>query len=279
MYEEIISLLPRRISEQFSKHSLEGLSEIRLISGRPISLTFGEESKLFSDIITEAEMKETVLCLCRGSLHSYGEAMKNGYIPLDNGCRAGVCGQMSGENVVSVTSVCIRIPRSVYGIGGGLVKRLLVSDGGLLIYSPPGVGKTTLLRDIAATLSSPPYLKRVAVIDSRCEIYREDAFRRSIADIYLSYPKNTAIELAVRTMSPQYIVCDELGESDTDTLISTRSFGVPLIATAHSPSLPSLMKRECFRRLHDLGMFSIYVGIKREGRGFSFDISEGDKAL
>ena len=271
--EEITRCLPIRISEQFSKYDLSHLSEIRLTADRPITLTVGEKSVLFGDRVTASEITETVMRLCQGSLHSFEKTMLNGYIPFENGCRIGVCGKYAGNGISEVTSICIRIPRSVYGVGDSLCKRLINGCGGMLIYSPPGVGKTTLLRDIAATLSSPPYLKRVSVIDSRNELYRPDAFRNSIADIYNSYPKNTAIELAVRTMSPQFIVCDELGASEAESVLSTQSFGVPLIASAHAPSLDALLKRKTFRLLDESGIFSTYVGVSRDRHGFNFDIT------
>ena len=274
MTQEIINCLPKRISEQLSKHDLSALNEIRISVSRPITLTVGEKSILLGDTVSAEEMNNTVSNLCHGSLHSFEKTMSEGYIPLSNGCRVGVCGRYSEGSVTSVTSIVIRIPRSIAGIGSGLCKRLMMMDGGMLLYSPPGVGKTTLLRDIASTLSSPPYLKRVAVIDSRNEIFRPDTFKHSIADIYTSYPKSVGIELAVRTMSPQYVVCDELGAEEADSILSTQSFGVPLIASAHAPSLDSLLSRRVYKKLDESGIFSAYVGIRREGRGFSFDISE-----
>lgn len=274
LLEDILARLPQRIAEQFMKYDLSELCEIRMVADRPLTLTFGSKSLLFGDAVTEDEIAQTVSELCRGSLHSYEETLNEGYIPLENGCRAGVCGRMSGGRIIRITSVCIRIPRTVYGIGESLCKRLISSGGGMLIYSPPGVGKTTLLRDIAATLSSPPFLKRLSVIDSRCEIFRSDAFKCSIADIYSGYNKADAIELAVRTMSPQYIICDELGAEEAKAVLSTQSFGVPLIATAHAESFEGLIGRTVFKELDRTGIFSTYVGLSREGRGFSFNVTE-----
>ena len=277
MTEEIVKCLPKRISELLIKYDASSINEIRLTVNRPITLTVGEKSVLIGDTLSNEEMKSAVAEFCRGSLHSFEKTMADGYIPLSNGCRVGVCGKYSEGSITEITSVAIRIPRSIYGIGCGLCKRLMTSNGGMLLYSPPGVGKTTLLRDIAATLSSPPYLKRVSVIDSRNEIFRADAFRRSIADIYNSYPKSVGIELAVRTMSPEYVVCDELGANEAESVLSTQSFGVPLIASAHAPSLNALLSRKVFRQLDECGIFATYVGITREGHGFSFDISERKK--
>lgn len=277
MTQEIIECLPKRVSELLLKYDVSSVNEIRLAVNRPITLTVGEKSLLLGDTVSAEEMTSTVASFCRGSLHSFEKTMAEGYIPLGNGCRVGVCGKFSEGSIIEVTSLCIRIPRSIYGIGDGLCKRLILNHGGMLLYSPPGVGKTTLLRDIASTLSSPPYLKRVAIIDSRNEIFRPDAFRQSIADVYNSYPKSVGIELAVRTMSPQYVVCDELGSNEADSVLATQSFGVPLIASAHAPSLDALLARKVFRELDESGIFSTYVGICREGRGFSFDISERNR--
>ena len=272
--QEIISLLPKRISEQLTKIDLNDLCEIHLLSDRPMTLTISEKCIPFGERLSREEMQETVERLCQGSLHSYEECIKEGYIPLGDGFRAGVCGILSGGGVQEITSIRIRIPRNVYGIGNSLVKRIITENSGMLIYSPPGVGKTTLIRDIAATISSPPYMKRVSVIDSRNEIYRRDAFLRSSCDFYHGYPKAKGIELAVRTMSAQYIICDELGRNEAQMLLDTQSFGVPTIATAHAPSLEALLSRRIFAQLDSAGVFSVYVGISREGRGFSIKLDE-----
>ena len=189
MTEEILACLPKRISEQLIKYDTSSVSEIRLATNRPVTLTVGEKSMLLGDTVSGEEMSATVANFCHGSLHSFEKTMAEGYIPLGNGCRVGVCGKYSEGSIIEVTSISVRIPRSIYGIGDGLCKRLLMRCGGMLLYSPPGVGKTTLLRDIASTLSSPPYLKRVSIIDSRNEIYRPDAFRRSISDVYARTPR------------------------------------------------------------------------------------------
>ena len=244
-----------------------------------MTLTVSDKNILFGEVLTSDEMAYTVDRMCQGSLHSYEDTIKDGYIPIGDGCRAGVCGNFCGGNVKDVTSIRIRIPRTVYGIGDSLVRRLITENAGMLVYSPPGVGKTTLIRDVASILSSPPYLKRVSVIDSRNEIYRPDAFVRSSADIYSGYPKAKGIELAVRTMSAQYIICDELGPDEARVLLDTQSFGVPTVATVHAPSLDALLSRSVFSDLDRAGLFSLYVGISREGRGFSVTVSEGREKI
>lgn len=274
MLDEILSLLPPRAVGEILKYREDAICEIRLHSGRPMTVTSTKANIHCLTVCTEEEISETVFKMCGGSLHSFSETLKNGYIPLKNGCRVGVSGTMSGGYVRDITSLCIRIPRTVRSVGASLCRRLTSSRKGMLIYSPPGEGKTTLLRDIASSLSSPPNCLRVSVIDTRNEIFREDAFERSAADIYIAYPKAIGIELATRTMSPQYIICDELGSEEAASVLSAQNCGVPLVATAHAPSLDALLKRKAFRELDSAGVFGFYVGIRRENDGYIFNITE-----
>lgn len=271
---ELLPLLPKRVSEVLLKYPTDNIEEIRLRADRPMTLTTPDGNRPTGLTLTREELTDTVTRICQGSLHPYEQALRQGYLPLPNGGRAGVCGILSGGSLMQVTSLCLRVPRTVKGVGLSLCRRLIQNEGeGMLLYSPPGVGKTTLLRDLASLLSSPPYLRRVAVIDSRAELYREDAFSRSIADIYLGYRKAEGIELATRTMSPQYLICDELGHEEASAILSVQSCGVPLIASAHAVTLDALQKRPAFDALLRAGVFGLYVGLRREGCGFGFDLT------
>ncbi len=274
----LLSYLPPRAAEILAKYPAEGLTEIRLRAGRPMTVVLEGRHLPTGIALTAAEMTETVVRLCGGSLHAYGDTMAEGFIPLPNGCRAGVCGTLSGGQVTDVTSLSLRIPRHVPGVGRSLCRQLLQEPGsGMLLYSLPGEGKTTLLRDMAVTLSSPPHLLRVAVLDSRRELFREDAFRHSVADVYLGYPKARAMELALRTMTPQYLLCDELGVDELPAVAAAQNAGVPLIASAHAPTVEALLRRPGFRRLHEEGVFGYYVALKREGRGYFFQVTRREE--
>lgn len=278
-FASLVSYLPPRAAEILLKYNPDTLYEIRLRAERPMTVTTAEGNLPTGITLTEQEIAETVSRLCGGSLHAYSETMKEGFIPLPNGCRVGLCGTLSGGEVTAITSICLRIPRSIKGISASLCRRLLASPGeGMLLYSPPGEGKTTLLRDMAATLSSPPHRFRVAVIDSRQELYRTDTFRHAITDFYLGYPKAMAMELAIRTMAPQYLLCDELGAEEAKSVLAAQNAGVPLIASTHASSLDALLRRPAFKELDEAGVFGLYVGLKREGRGFFFDFTERREA-
>ena len=268
-----LSYLPPRAGEILLKYPSDSLLEIRLRAGRPMTVTTPEGNLPTGIVLTSKEIADTVLRLCGGSLHAHEDTIRQGYIALPEGGRVGLCGTFSGNGMSEITSLSLRIPRTVRGVGGSLC-RLLTDNPmmGMLLYSPPGEGKTTLLRDMGATLSSPPNFLRVAVIDTRREIYREDAFRRSIADVYLGYPKATAMESAIRTMSPQYLLCDELGAEEAQAVMAAQNAGVPLIASAHAPSLEALLRRPSILPLHHATVFGFYVGIHREGSGFYFNV-------
>ena len=272
-YELLSQYLPGSVIEEAAGH-LDKLTEIRLRRGRRTTVTVGDENIVLRTRISDREFDSVVFRMCRGSVHAYGDQITRGFIPLDGGIRVGVCGtaQTDKDGLVSVreiTTLNVRLPRNVRGSAKELVSHLKESGFSLsaLVFSRPGVGKTTLLSDTALTLSSPPMIKRVAIADSGRELYRERAFSESVADVYLSYPKAEAINEATRTMSPQYIVCDEIGDGEADALISASNCGVPLLASAHSPDFESLLLRPGIKRLHEAHVFDEYIRLERDKKG------------
>lgn len=262
-----------------------GVSEIRLRAGAPLSLTVGRRNVMLPPgrvaVCTERELGETLGRLCEDSVHTYSETIKEGYATLSGGYRIGVCGsaQSDGEkvkSVYSISSLCIRIPHAVTGVCGGLLDEIKTHDGVIisaLIYSPPGEGKTTLLRDAAQSLSRGESAIRVCVIDTRGELYLNELFSDGIADVMHGYPRAKGMEIAARTMSAQLIVCDEIGTAaEADAIISVANTGVPLLASAHGSSLSDIMRRPQLKRLADAGIFEKYIGIRRVGGGFSLSV-------
>lgn len=244
----------------------EEIDEIRLRRGRPVSLTVRGQNIVTNIICSAAELSDTVSRLCGGTLHAHSETIASGFIAFGGGGRAGVCGravaghaggyQISG--VADIDAICIRVPRSVRGISSRLCE-YIASRGyraSVLVYSPPGGGKTTLLRDAAAALACEPHYRRVAVIDTRGELYRADMFEGTLADIFTGYPKALGIEIATRTMSPQYLICDEIGDPDeARAILAAQHTGVPLLASAHASSYEELLARPSVKLLLDAGVF------------------------
>ena len=204
--------------------------------------------------------------------------MKNGYLHFA-GMRVGVVGEAvcEGERVVGLArpdSLCIRIPHAVRGAGEE-ARELFLSLGGrsgLLVYSPPGVGKTTLLSDLARSLGSGDGGHTVALIDTRGELYPQDAPPTARIDCLAGYPIAEGILQATRVLSPSVIICDEIGrEEEADAMLAVAGAGVPLIASAHAGRWEELYQRPPIRRLLAAGIFSALLGIRREREEYRYD--------
>jgi len=255
------------------------VTEIRIRRGKPLSLTLarGEcgaygygENYVCPLIIQDESMNRIISAICHNSLYSHMDSMTEGYITMREGFRIGVVGQAVCENekiknLSSVNSLNIRIPRFIYNISFEIYTYLAQSHfcKSLLIFSPPNMGKTTLLRDLIRQLSSGAPPRRVAVVDTRFEIETEHLHESCHVDFLSGYPRAKGIEIATRTLSPQYIICDEIGgREEAESLLSAQNAGVPVIATAHASSVTELLYRENIRILHEHHLFSDYVGIR-----------------
>ena len=214
-------------------------------------------------------MGETLRALCGGSVYAYADCLREGYVTFE-GYRIGVAGRAVSErdtllDVGAVGALCIRIPHAVSGAGRPIVDAFAAMGGGVgvLVYSPPGGGKTTALRDAAATLASGVDARRTVIVDSRGELGGEWFSGAYLIDLLTGYPKADGIAIATRTLSPEVIVCDEIGDArECEALLEVQRCGVPIIASAHARSLSDLARRPAISRLIARGAFGSIVGIK-----------------
>lgn len=273
--------------------------EIRLRAGRPLSVTVNGTQFFIkrrgtcmlpkNDCITVSsqDISDSFLNLCHNSVYSHNQELCKGYIMLKNGHRAGVCGTVSMhkdkiETVRDISSINIRIAKEVPSCADELIAHY--KGGGVLICGGPGTGKTTLLRDFARQLASGVMGKclKVAVIDSRGEIAAVSngvpmTDLGSTTDIITGCPKGEGIEMALRTLYPEIIVFDELGDMN-EVFAVEQSFhsGVAVIATAHAGELCDLYRRKQIKSLLNTGAIEQIVMCKNQN-GFEysvFDISE-----
>ena len=281
-----LEYLPRRISSEIvrlcrgRRGGLAEVREIRVRRGGRCALNLKGEYIPISGRISADDADGILMRLCGGSLYAYRDNISAGFIPLGSGIRVGVCGMARYEGAelarVSETSGFVfRIPghecafeKELFAIWDGGVGR------GLLIYSSPGVGKTTALRALAAHLGSGRFPRRVVVVDERCEFIDSD-YKDALVDILQGYKKRQGIEIAARTLSPEVIIVDEVGGDDAAALLGVIRCGVPVIATAHAGDFEELSSGVAVSGLIDEGIFDTFVGIKADGGRYSLSVERG----
>ncbi len=289
-FDYIVSLTSPRIQMHLKKISvniIENIQEIRVRVNKPIVIvthsgcsfltSSGKLSYIFSSnciYTTENEIKDTINKMCGYSMHSHYEDILNGYITLPNGSRVGLSGtavydKNDVKGMKDIESINIRIPRNVNGVSEELITYVYANYiSNLLIVGAPSSGKTTLLKDIAYQLSSGRIGKfyKVCVIDERKEISCSKNNTNSLGpntDVLYGYPKTKGISMAVRTLSPDVIICDEVcSEEEINAIIEYMNTGVVFILTIHANNMNELKMKNIYKKLLINGCIENIVMLK-----------------
>ena len=218
--------------------------ELRLRRGREAAaLLAGREYGLGTGPVTERDLRAVLEAATGASLHAAGQQLRRGFLSAPGGVRVGVCGTAvwgptGMEGVREISSLAVRVPRAAPGCADSIWSAL--TAGGfrsVLVVSPPGGGKTTLLRELVRRLSLDGV--RVAVADERGEI--ADAWSGApgfdvgpCTDVLTGAPKTQAVGLLLRAMNPRAVAVDEVGDArEAAALLEAAAGGVTILATAH----------------------------------------------
>lgn len=278
--DDVLEILPLNIRNIIQKvDNLNDLQEIRIKVGKPIIVNLACREIITNYVPSAEDIKGILQRMSRFSIYAYEEEIKQGFLTIRGGHRIGICGRcVTEENKVKtikdVVSLNIRISKEIKGCSNNIIGFLKDKDEILntIIISPPQCGKTTLLRDITYNLSSDG--KKICVVDERGEIgacfngipQMELGIRTDILD---NCPKSEGIMMAVRSMSPDIIVCDEIGTyKDMESLLLALNSGVSLISSIHGYGIRDLYNRAVFKEIIENQVFKRAVILsKTKGAG------------
>lgn len=281
-----VSQLPEQVQSQGE--------EIRLRAGRPMTIVTGEGELSTPKLVTGKDLEMTLENASQASAYAVLDQVRKGFVTIRGGHRLGLCGTgvvKNGEvtSLRQVSSLALRVAREVPGTAAGVLEELL-EEGRLqstLILSPPGRGKTTLLRDLIRCVSDGRGLaaQRVGVADERGELAAVYGGSPQLdvgihTDVVDHCPKAAAMLMLLRGMNPQVIAADEItAPEDVEAMEMANGCGVILLSTAHAGGLTDLCRRPLYRRLVEQRIFQRIVSIEvRQGRRV-YHVSRTEEAI
>lgn len=260
---EILDFLPLNIKNKLKTEISEiysDIEEIRVRKNRKIAIRYNGRNKLLNITVSKSDIDYTVNRLCKFSVYSYQADINNGFITTDSGCRVGIIGKsvFANDNMVSVkdiSSLNFRIAKDFFGSSNAFLNTV---PENIIIAGPPSSGKTTLLRDVARNYSSLSY--NVCVVDERNEISPDNFYLGEMTDCLKSYKKAFGISLALRTLSPQVIIFDEIGSIDEcNSVIESLNSGVNIVTSIHCKNKKQFFNRNIVKALISTDFFDKVV--------------------
>ena len=280
---QVIACLPFAI-KSLIRSLPSGITEIRLRSQRPVAFVTDRDTlylradgsftqSVTRDCIalTSKELRECFNTICNYSVYSKQNEIVNGFVTLKGGNRAGICGTAVGDggritNIRDITSINLRVASERLGCSDEILSLITEPEKGFLLCGAPRSGKTTILRDLARALSER---FSVSLIDCRGElaasyggVIQNDV---GMCDVLDGYTKRDGFDHALRCMSPDIIICDEIGDEADMTAINVAALsGVGVIASAHCREKDELLLNSRFKQAVKNRLFAHYVFLKNK---------------
>ncbi len=262
--EELLRYLPAEVERRLAPY-LDDAREIRIMSTGVTAVVTGKGVFDVGAPVSAAQIKNILAFICRGAVYSSQNTLSEGFVTLEGGHRVGVAGRLAGDAMLEPSALCFRIAREIPGAAQKIAPYL---DGSVLIISPPGCGKTTMLRDAARILGER---LPVCVVDERSEIAaavrgvpRLDVGRYTC--VLDGVKKARGMMMALRSLSPRYIITDELGpDEDCEAAYALADAGVSLITSVHGYGPEDAARRGRLGELLDRGIFASVITLRGLG--------------
>ena len=288
---DILEYFPNNIRmcllKEINVKDYKGLEEIRIRVNRPIILKFNNGLKKLEYIITTEDILRILEYITENSMYSYQKQICEGYITLRGGHRVGISGNVVVENdkVININyiySLNFRISKEIIGVANEISKYIYENGNvnNTLIISPPGAGKTTILRDLIRILSE---YKTIGVVDERGEIA---AMYKNIpqnnlglqVDILNNISKSIGMKMLIRSMAPEIICADEIGtKEDIEAIKYAVTSGVKGIFTAHGDNVENISKNPILKELINSNLIEKIIVLNKNERGKIQYINNKDK--
>lgn len=293
--KKIIEYFPdklRNILYEKIKEKEDVIEEIRIRNNNPIILKFNTNEEIIKYNVTSNEMLAILQLICENSIYSYQKQISSGFITLQGGHRVGIVGSCVIENdkvinIKYINSFNFRIARQVIGCSNKILKYILNLESNnvlnTLIISPPGYGKTTILRDIVRQVSTGNMNLKfagidVGIVDERSEIAslykgvpQNDVGIRT--DILENISKANGMKILVRSMAPKVIVADEIGtKEDLEAINYVLCSGCKGIFSAHGNDFNDISLNPILKKLLDIHTFECLIFLDKVQRGEAKEI-------